>query len=139
MLFYLCFSIHSGMVLQQDVCHLCVAIVTGHMQRCVTHLQEEETETFKGATRGKKVEYNLYGLNTSSCYITVSFGTSFYVKVNEMQGTKGFSYTFELLYGLYGNNLLTSLSKHAISDCKYNVQAVSYFMSLLNYEHSALW
>ncbi len=38
---YLGFAIDSGTVLQQEVCHLCVAIVTGNVQRSVTHLHEE--------------------------------------------------------------------------------------------------
>lgn len=45
---YLCFAIDSCMVLQQEVCHLCVAIVTSHVQWSVTHLSElkmkEETQ-----------------------------------------------------------------------------------------------
>lgn len=38
--FYLGLAIDSGMVVQQEVCHLCIAIVTGHVQRSVTHLHE---------------------------------------------------------------------------------------------------
>lgn len=35
---YLGFAIDSCMVWNQEVCHFCIAIVTGHMYRCVTHL-----------------------------------------------------------------------------------------------------
>lgn len=35
---YLGFAVDPRLVLNQEVCHFCVAIVTGHMYRCVTHL-----------------------------------------------------------------------------------------------------
>lgn len=41
---HLVFSVESGMVLQQEVCHLCVAVVTGHVQRSVSQLDGEKTE-----------------------------------------------------------------------------------------------
>lgn len=36
---YLGFAIYSGMVVQQEVCHLCISIVASYMQRSVTHLE----------------------------------------------------------------------------------------------------
>lgn len=42
MFFYLGFAIDSGVVLQEEVSHLRVAIVAGHVQRRVTHLREGE-------------------------------------------------------------------------------------------------
>lgn len=36
---YLGFAIDSGMVVQQEVCHLRISIVASYMQRSVTHLE----------------------------------------------------------------------------------------------------
>lgn len=67
------------MVLQQEVCHLCVAIVTCHMQWCITHLHDEGTqrerhrhESISRCKEGEKIEASCYNTTVSertSCYV----------------------------------------------------------------------
>lgn len=58
--FYLGFAIGSGLVLQQEVCHLCVAVVTGHVQRSVTHLHEEgHKHERRGGEKGRKTQLHM--------------------------------------------------------------------------------
>ena len=69
------FAADSGLVLQEEVRHLEVAIVTSHMQRSVTHLleyREKETERERGRKRDEeREEKSLLGqpAKLSFCYL----------------------------------------------------------------------
>lgn len=57
---YLGFAIDSCMVLNQEVCHFCIAIVTGHMYRCVTHLSGKQRKAMGGLMIHKIIYQHLH-------------------------------------------------------------------------------
>lgn len=68
---HLSFAVEPGVVLEQEVGHLGVAIVTGHVERSVAHLQggrEEHTDSSVGEKAKKHQQKTKGNLVTGAAY-----------------------------------------------------------------------